>query len=97
MGRDREWIFDLVMAVGAAPFIFLEFAGKALVGAVRNRRKDLDRVKDETAMIKALSEREDAAAELREREGRNQPERAEPEVVLDEPSLDDSDSFSDDQ
>ena len=97
MGRDREWMFDLALTTLAAPFIFLELIGKTIVAAVRNRRTSLDRVNAQTAMMKALAEREKAAAELRECEGRNQPERVEPEAVLDEPSLDDSDSFSDDQ
>ena len=101
MGRDREWMFDLALTTLAAPFILLvglvRLIGRVLAAAVRNRQKDLDRVKGETEMMNALAEREKAAAELRECEGRNQPERAEPEAVLDEPSLDDSDSFSDDQ
>ena len=98
MGKDKEWLFDLGVAVLASPFILLEalvrLAARPVIAAVRNRRTSLDRVKGETEMMKALAEREEAAALLRERERQNRPEVTKPEVVL-EPNSEDSDSFSD--
>ena len=96
MGRDKEWLLTLL----ASPFIALEalvrLAARVVIGAVRNRRTSLDQVKAETAMARALTEREKALASLRECEGLNRPERAEPEVVL-EPSSEDSDSCSENE
>ena len=101
MSNDREWMFDLGLTVLASPFTlivgFARLTWRALAAPMRNRRTSLERVKGETEMMKALAEREKAAALLRECEGQNRLESAEPEVVLDEPSPEASYSFSDDQ
>ena len=97
MGKDREWLFDLTLTILASPFIFLEklarFSARAVMAAVRNRRTSLDRVNAETEMMKALAEREKAAALLREQERQNRPEGTKAEVVV-EPSSEDADSLS---
>ncbi len=79
MGKDKEWMFDLGLTVLASPFIALEalvrLAARPVIAAVRNRRTSLDQVKLETEKLKALAEREEALALLRERERQNRPER----------------------
>lgn len=79
VGKDREWLFDFGVAVLASPFIALEalvrLAARPVIAAVRSRRTSLDQVKGETEKLKALAEREEALALLRERERQNRPER----------------------
>ena len=72
---DREWLVTLLLKALALPFVLLvgllRLVGRGLAATVRNRQKDLERVKRDTEMLKALAEYENAAAELRERERSN--------------------------